>query len=78
MYDAQKKYSLAQVEYQKTIQLSDAIPEAYYSLALDYDYLGKRKEAYLQYQKYLTLAAEENEFTKYTRERLKELTQYAN
>lgn len=78
IYDAQKKYALAQAEYQKTIQLSNAIPEAYYSLALDYDYLGKRKEAYLQYQKYLTMTAEENEFTKYAKERLKELIQYAN
>ena len=79
IFDAQKKYELALNEYVKTVGAShDGIPEAYYSMALDYDYLGKKKEAYLNYQKYLSLASADNEYTKYAKSRMNEIVKNGN
>ena len=78
IYDAQKKYQLALNEYLKTVSISNAIPEAYYSIALDYDYLGQKKEAYLNYQKYISLTTAENEYTKYAKSRMNEIVKNGN
>ncbi len=78
VFDAQKKYTLAAAEYQKAISLSSAIPEAHYSLALDYDMLQKYKEAYVNYKKYLSMVQESNEYTVYAQKRLQDLKAYAN
>lgn len=78
IYDAQKKYSLSAAEYQKTIALTNDIPDAYYSLAVCCEALSKFSDAYKNYQKYLSLSTEVNEYTQYAKSRVNELKQYAN
>ena len=73
IYDAQKKYTLAVVDYQTAVKYSSDFSLAYYSLGVDYDILGRRSEAKIAYQKYLASKPEENDFTKYARKRVAEI-----
>ena len=78
IFDAQKKYSSAISDYEKTITHSSAIPEAYYSLAVDLEYLNRSKEALNYYKEYLKTTKENNEYTRYAQSRVEELSQYEN
>lgn len=73
VYDAQKKYSLAILDYQNAVKYSPDLTLAYYSLAVDYDTVGRSKEAGLEYKKYLAAKPEENDYTKYARKRVLEI-----
>lgn len=73
VYDAQKKYSLAILDYQNALKYSSDIVLAHYSLAVDYDTVGRYKEAGIEYKKYLAAKPEESEYTKYARKRVLEI-----
>ena len=74
VYDEQKKYTFAIVDYQKTLLYSGAqLPLAHYSLAVDLDTVGRRKEAAVEYKKYLATKPEENEYSQYARKRAAEI-----
>ena len=78
IFDVQKKYEQAIIEYQKATQISNEIPVAYYSIALDLEYLKQYNEALSNYQKYLSLEPEQNEYTQYAQSRIQALNEYAN
>lgn len=78
VFDAQKKYSLAVIEYKKMLSLSNSIPEGYYAIAVDLEYLKQYSEALSNYKKYLSVVNEENEYTRYARSRVQELNKYEN
>ena len=48
----------------------------YYAMAIDYDYLKQYKNALLNYKKFLASTKEQNEYTKYSQQRVKDLHQY--
>lgn len=73
VYDAQKKFNLAVIEYQTALKYSTDLNLAYYSMAVDYDTLGKYQLAKSAYQKYLASNPEANEYTKYARKRVAEI-----
>ena len=78
IYDAQKRYSAAISEYKKSLTISNAIPEIYYALAVDFEYLNQPQDALLNYKKYLEVATEENEYTRYSQSRVQELSNNGN
>lgn len=73
VYDAQRKYTLAISDYQNTLKYSSDITLAHYSLAVDYDTVGRSKDAALEYKKYLACKPEESDYTKYARKRVLEI-----
>ncbi len=76
VYDAQKKYVQAIAEYERAYGLNKDLLVAKYSIAVDYDYLAKYKEANQAYRNYIALSPGENEYTDYAKKRLTELKQY--
>ena len=76
--DAQKNYSIALNDYIKALSIQNNLIEAYYSIAVDYEYLKNYRNAYAYYKKYLTMATEENEYTNYAKQRLDALQEYSN
>lgn len=76
IYDAQKKYALAITDYKKAIVYNSTLTTIYYLLALDYDSLAQYKSALSNYKKYVQLCTEENEYKKYSNERIKQLKKY--
>lgn len=75
--DAQKKYALAIADYKKAIIYNPELSIIYYLIALDYDSLSQFKFALTNYKKYVTLTTENNDYKKYSQERIKELQKYA-
>ncbi len=73
IYDAQSKYNLAITDYQNAIKFSPDITLAHYSLAVDYDSVGRYKDAAVEYKKFLATKPEESEYTKYARKRITEI-----
>ncbi len=76
IYDAQKKYALAVADYKKAITYNSTLTTIYYLLALDYDSLLQYKSALSNYKKYVQLCTEDNEYKKYSNERIKQLKKY--
>lgn len=76
IYDAQKKYALAVADYKKAIVYNATLTTIYYLLALDYDSLAQYKLALSNYKKYAQLCTEDNEYKKYSNERIKQLKKY--
>lgn len=76
IYDVQKKYALALVDYKKAIQASSELTIIYYLMALDYDNLTQYKNALINYKKYVSLTTENNEYKTYSQSRIKELKKY--
>lgn len=76
IFDAQKKYSLAVGEYKKMLSISNVIPEGYYTLAVDLEHLNQPREALYNYKKYLEVAPQANEYTRYAQARIEELSKY--
>lgn len=76
VYDAQNKYALAIADYQKAISNKIELDIVNYLIAIDYDALGKYKDALSYYKKYVTLSTEDNEYKKYSQERIKALKIY--
>lgn len=76
IYDAQKKYALAIADYKKAIIYNSTLTTIYYLLALDYDSLAQYKSALSNYKMYARLCTEDNEYKKYSNERIKQLKKY--
>lgn len=67
---AQKKHQYAIIEFQNAINSTNDYPLAYYSLGNSYDALAKYNDSLVAYKKYISLIKEENEYSKYARERV--------
>lgn len=78
IYDVQKKYSLALMDYKKAIQYSPDLTIVHYLIALDYDNLTQYKNALISYKKYVSVTTEDNEYKQYSQSRIKELKKYEN
>lgn len=76
IYDVQKKYALALVDYKKAIQSNSSLTIIYYLMALDYDSLAQYKNALINYKKYASVTTETNEYKTYSQARIKELKKY--
>ena len=76
IYDVDKKYALAIVDYKKAIQYNSELSIVYYLMGLDYDNLTQSKNALINYKKYVSLTTETNEYKTYAQARAKELVKY--
>lgn len=76
IFDVQKKYTLAIVDYKKALQSNSGLTTIYYLMALDYDTLAQYKNALINYKKYVSLTTETNEYKTYAQLRVKELKKY--
>lgn len=76
MDDNNKKYLQAITEYQKAIKYNSTLSIIYYLMALDYDSIAQYKNALINYKKYVAATAEENEYKKYSQDRIKQLKKY--
>lgn len=74
--DGLKKYKDAISDYTSALKYSNDMDIAYYSIAIDYDYLADYANAVKYYEIYAEKIKEENEYTKYARERAEELKPY--
>ena len=74
--DEQKKYESAIADYKNTIKYDRNFDLAYYSLGVDYDNLKDYKSAYSYYTQYLNITREQNEYTKFVKNRIEELKKY--
>ena len=78
IYDAQKKYNEAIADYKKAIAINPTdLQIVNYMLAVDYDTLGKYKDAYGYYLAYTNSNAPEDEYKTYAKSRSEELKGYA-
>ncbi len=76
IYDTQKKYSLAINDYKKAISLNPDLIIANYLIGVDYDMLEQYKNAMSYYKAFTTTYSEDDEYAKYAKNRISELTPY--
>ena len=76
VYDEQKKYNEAIADYSNALKNNPEMTIVYYAMAIDYDYLKQFKNALVNYKKFLASTKEQNEYTKYSQQRVKDLHQY--
>lgn len=72
VYDALGNYKLAVSDYESVIAKDSSIALVYYSLGVDYDSLKDFPRAIQNYKKFLELSKENNEYTNYARQRIKQ------
>ena len=72
VYDAVGQYQQAINDYESVVAQNPSIPLVYYSLGVDYDSLKNFTKAVENYKKFIELSKEENEYTNYARERIKQ------
>lgn len=72
VYDALGKYKEAVTDYESVIAKDPTIALVYYSLGVDYDSLKNFPRAIQNYKKFLELSTENNDYTRYARERIKQ------
>ena len=72
VYDAVGQYQQAINDYENVVAQNPSIPLVYYSLGVDYDSLKIFTKAVENYKKFIELSKEENEYTNYARERIKQ------
>ena len=78
IYDSQKKLNEAISDYKKAISLNpEDLQIVNYMLGIDYDTLGKYKEAYNCYLAYANSNATDDEYKQYAKNRSTELKNYA-
>ena len=77
IYDEQKKTQLAINDYLNVLKNSKELPIANYMLAVDYDTLGKYKEAFTYYNRFISSYTTDDEYLKYAKTRMAELKPYA-
>ena len=78
IYDSQKKLNEAISDYKKAISLNpEDLQIVNYMLGIDYDTLGKYKEAYNCYLAYANSNAADDEYKQYAKNRSTELKNYA-
>lgn len=70
--DALGKYKEAVADYESVIAKDPSIPLVYYSLGVDYDSLKNFPRAVQNYKKFLELTKENNDYTNYARQRIKQ------
>ncbi len=79
IYDAKNNLTAAITDYKKVLTSNIAdLQIVNYMLGIDYDNLGKYKEAYGYYLAYAKSAAPDDEYKEYAKARSEELKQYAN
>lgn len=76
IYDAQKKYQQAVLEYKKALQYNPDLVVANYLLAIDYDSLAQYKVALGYYKKFVSMNQDEDEYKQYAKTRITELKKY--
>ena len=76
IYDTQKKYSLAINDYKKAISLNPDLMIANYLIGVDYDMLEQYKNAISYYKAFTATYSEDDEYAKYAKNRISELTPY--
>lgn len=76
IYDEQKQPKLAISDYLNVIKNSKDFPIANYMVAVDYDGLENYKEAFKYYKQFVSEYKTEDEYLKYSRDRMKELEPY--
>ena len=78
IYDSKGKSQEAINDLQKVVKSGNKeFLSCLYTIAINYDNLGKYKEAYEYYKKYSTSEALDDEYKQYAKSRLEELKQYA-
>ena len=77
IYDTQKKYNEAIADYKKAISANPDLVIVNYLIGVDYDMLEQYKNALSYYTAFTASYSEDDEFSKYAKTRIEELTQYA-
>lgn len=76
IYDQQKKTQLAINDYLNVLKYSQDFPITNYMLAVDYDTLGKYKDALSYYSKFVSSYNTDDEYLQYAKSRIEELKSY--
>lgn len=74
IYDAKEKYNEAINDYKKAVSLDPELSIINYLIAIDYDNLNQPKVALGYYKAFVEKYAEDDDFKKYARDRIKEQT----
>lgn len=72
-YDAINNQKKAIEDYKSTLKYAPDMSIAYYSLGVDYDALNNYPQAKINYQKYIDLTIENNDYKTYAQARVKEI-----
>lgn len=75
--DSKEKRLEAINDFKKAYELNKDFEITNYLIAVDYDTLGKYKDAYGYYKKYATSSAQDDEYKQYAKSRAEELKEYA-
>lgn len=76
IYDTQKKYSEAISDYKKSISLNPDFDIVNYLIGVDYDMLEKYKDAISYYKAFTATYSQDDDYSKYAKTRIDELTPY--
>jgi len=77
IYDTQKQYQNAINDYKKALSNNSDLGIVNYLIAVDYDNLAQYKNAYNYYKTFVNSYAEEDDYKKYSQDRMEELKEYA-
>lgn len=77
IYDEQKQPKQAIADYLNVLKNSKDFPIASYLAAVDYDGLENYKDAFKYYKKFVSEYTADDEYSKYARDRMKEIEPYA-
>ena len=72
-YDAVNNYEKAISDYKTTLKYAPDMSIAYYSLGVDYEAINNYSLAKLNFQKYIDLTIEENDYKTYAKSRVQEI-----
>ena len=76
IYDNEKKYNEAIADYKKAISFNPELLIINYLIAVDYDMLEQYKNAISYYQAFINTYTEDDDYSKYARTRIEELSAY--
>lgn len=76
IYDEQKKFAQAVLDYKIAAQNAQELTICYYLMAIDYESLKQFKNALINYKKYVSVTPESNEYKTYSLSRIKALKIY--
>ena len=77
LHSVERKLEHAINDFKKAYELNKDFEITNYLIAVDYDTLGKYKDAYGYYKKYATSSAQDDEYKQYAKSRAEELKEYA-
>ena len=72
-YDAINNYEKAISDYKTTLKYAPDMTIAYYSLGVDYEAMSDYPQAKINFQKYIDLTMEENDYKTYAKSRVQEI-----